>query len=107
MPASALPIDAQYSSSVPVATTRAVSANDSRGTLPPVSGRNASATSSSTDARPALKRKNLMPAPSPTSRRVKAMPIPRCVRKRKRTEVNYPSRRLTSSQLMTLNQAEM
>src|SRR3954470_24116061 len=52
---------------------------------PGAAGRNASATASRIAARPVLKRKNFTPAWRDTSASVKAMPTPRCARKRKRT----------------------
>src|SRR6266487_7080604 len=82
--ASARPTVAQYSTTPSSERASATSAAVLRG--PVAGGRKASATAIRIAASPALNRKNFTPASRDTRTSVKAIPIPRCARKRKRTE---------------------
>src|SRR6266498_3176402 len=82
--ASARPTVAQYSTTPSSERASATSAAVLRG--PVAGGRKASATAIRIAASPALNRKNFTPASRDTRTSVKAIPTPRCARKRKRTE---------------------
>jgi len=103
--ASTRPTVSQYRTSAASKTmsapkaTRPVRSADASG------GRNANAPSTSSAAIPELNLKNFTPASRETKTSVKAMPIARCARKRKRT--NYRSRLLISAQLTTFHHASM
>src|SRR5712691_6243810 len=77
------PIVAHENTVRPVHATSAMSATLGRPLID--WNRKASAMTSRIAARPALKRKNFTPASRETKTSVKAMPTPRCARKRKRT----------------------
>src|SRR5204863_4280996 len=82
--ASARPTVAQYTTTPNSERASATSATVLKG--PVAGGRKASATAIRIAASPALNRKNFTPASRDTRTSVKAIPTPRCARKRKRTE---------------------
>src|SRR5437870_2237084 len=81
--ASVRPTVAQYTTTHSSESASVTSAAVLNG--PASGGRNASATAIRIAARPALNRKNFTPASRETKTSVKAIPTPRCARKRKRT----------------------